>query len=319
MVLRRSWNPVMPELPPSHIVRDALLYLILPAFLLAAMTLGLIAWFGGEKQAPGGAALGFLAAVIGGPTLGHWFYDLIRFAREGSEAKDLFEFWFSLTLAPMPPSSAWSRLPWAALAALCVGRLTREAPAADAWLVRGATAFALAWWIVPEHTLEAIAWWIVPALAAAMLLNWMLLDYLASKPIDGSVALGVFACFFAASVVLLHASIARLSEPAVVIASAFAGLAVVAFWRGIDTSGAMPAAAVVLPVLSLTGQQESVVEAVPMGAYVLTALAPLALVFALPFTHWPTVWLMAWRFVLVAIPLSGAIALAMQAGPLQFE
>jgi hypothetical protein len=159
----------------------------------------------------------------------------------------------------------------------------------------------------------------VPVLAGVMLLNWMLLETLASKPSDGSVPLCVFACFFVASVVLLYASIGSFSQPAVVIASAYAGLAVVAFWRGVDVSGALPAAAVILPSLLLAGQQESVVETVPIWTYGLAALAPLTLVLALPFTHWATGWRMAWRIGLIALPLAGAIVLAMQAGPLLFE
>lgn len=305
-------------MPPREMIVEALLSLILPAFVLAALTLVSISWLGGAKQAPAGAALGVVLAVMLGPTVGHWLHAALGLAGDGVE--NHFEPWFSSTLTLMPGDSPWNRLPWAALAALCLGRLKYDAKprAADAWFVRGAASFAIAWWVLPEHT-HAIGVWVAPAFASAILLNWILLEYLSRMPTDGSVPLCLLLSFFVASVVLLQAGTARLSESAIVLGSAFAGLAVIASFRGADTSGAVPAAAVMLPGLLLVGNRETSVEAVPVLAYLLAGLAPLTLVIALPFVQWQTVWRLALRLGLIAIPLALALILAMQAGLPAFE
>lgn len=301
----------MPNLPPNEMIVEAFLTLMLPAFVLTALVLALIDWRCGAKQAPAAAALGAIVAFVCGPTLGHWLHDF---------AAGRFEFWFGTTLTLMPGESSWNRLPWAALAALCVGRLTRapETQLADVWLVRGAASFAIAWWVLPEHA-HAIGVWVAPAFASAILLNWMVLECLAQKPSDGSVPMGLTLVFFGASAVLLYASIARLSESAIVIGCAFAGLALSASIRRTDTSGAMAGAAVMLPGLLLAGNRETVVEEVPLHAYLLAGLAPLTLAATLPFAHWHGVWRYLLRLALIAVPLGLAVKFAMQAGPPPFE
>jgi len=300
-------------MPPIEHILDTLYYSILPEFAIAFLVLAIIAWRD-EKYAPGGAAIGLIFAVALGPTIGHWLHDFVKSFGDGPASE--YVFWLTGVLKPMPNESTWNRLPWTALAALCVGRLTRDV-SADAWLVRGATSFAIAWWVMPEHAL-AIGTWVVPAFAAIILLNWMLLECLASKSNDGSVALCVFLCFFVASLVLIQAAFASLGEPAIMFGSAFLGLAVVAWWRGVDVSGAMPAAAVMLPGMLLIGQQESTVETLPLLGYVCAAVAPLVLVLALPFAHWHWLWRHLLRLALIAIPLGLAVKFAMDAGPLDF-
>jgi hypothetical protein len=301
----------MPDLPPNAIIVEALFTLILPAFVLAALALALIEWFAGAKQAPAAAALGVIFAYALGPTLGHWGYDGI---------KDPLEYWFSNTLILMPGDSPWNRLPWAALAALCVGRLTRgaDAPAADVWLIRGAVSFAIAWWVMPEHV-HALGVWVAPAFGGAILLNWMVLECLARKPSDGSVPMALVLCFFVASMVLLYAGIARFSGAAIVLGSAFAGLALVGYVRRADTSGSAGGGAVMLPALLLAGNRETVVADVPLVAYVLTGISPLTLAAALPFAHWPWYARILLRLALIALPLGIALALTMQAEPPAFE
>jgi hypothetical protein len=308
----------MPDLPPNALILEALLTLMLPAFVLAALVLALVEWLGGAKQAPAAAAFGAILAFTFGPTLGHWLHDALGMGHDGGA--NAYEFWFGTTLSLMPGESPWNRLPWAALAALCVSRVTcnADSPAADAWLLRGAASFAIAWWVLPEHA-HALGVWVAPAFAAAILLNWMILDCLARQPSDGSVPGCLFMSFFVASMVLLQAGIGRLSESAIVIGSACAGLAVIASIRRADTSGVAGGAAVMLPGLLLVGNRETSVEAVPMLAYMLAALAPLALAAALPFAHWHWAWRNLLRLTLIAIPLGFAIRYALEAGPPQFE
>src|ERR1700722_9524617 len=111
-------------MPPKEHIYEALLWTVLPALATAAIVMALLTLRGGPKQAPAGAALGLLAgAVIG--------------------------FWLRSDLLPLdaPGESAWNRLPWAVLAALCMGRVAcmPELPIVDGWLLRGATAFGIAW------------------------------------------------------------------------------------------------------------------------------------------------------------------------------
>jgi hypothetical protein len=282
-------------MPPPELVLDKLLHVMLPALGVAAVVMAAVLLLGGAKQGPLGAALGLAA----GAALASWLQYL----------------W------PVPPAtSSWNRLPWAALAALWIGRVARLpglAPASGA-LLRAATAVLIAWLVLPSE-LRAENDWLAPAFAALVFAHWSLMERVAADAPGGSVPLCLAAVFLGAGAVLIHAHVGRGMDSALALASALAGLAVVAWLRQADAGGAVPATAVMLPGLLLLGQQETDAE-IPWYAFLLLALAPLLLIEALPTSRWQgTRWRLArlaLMLLLVMIPIALAIGIAHAAAPL---
>src|SRR5438067_2041931 len=172
-------------MPPLSEVVDVLLKAVLPALLTAAALLALVERLGSPKLAPVGAALG----LAGGAALGNWLCG-------------------TLTLEEASNSS-WNRLPWAALAALLVGLVARLFSPAVGWPLRGAVAVVAASWVLPGDLRKEV-WWLPPALAAVMLVEWALLEHLASRPPGADVPLALALTAFAAAAVLIYAPSKRL-------------------------------------------------------------------------------------------------------------
>jgi hypothetical protein len=289
-------------MPPLDAVWDLLCYAILPAFATAAIVTAAIERIGGPKQARTGAALGLIAGVALG-------------------------FWWRSTLPFVPGDSTWNRLAWAALIALCVDRVAHLTD--DGNLLRGAASFGIAWWVIPENVRTEIPW-LTLAFAAAMWLNWMLLEMFAGRggfqppntrrleAAATDVGVCVVLSLLVAGGVLVFAGIARHMEAAIVLAMAFAGVSVVAAWRQFDLRAAIPAIAVMLPGLLVMGNRESSVETIHWAAFALPAIAPLMLAASLPFQHWPRKRSIVLRIGLVLIPLIIAMILARQGGSLDF-
>jgi hypothetical protein len=285
-------------MPPLPLMMDIVLKAVLPEFGLAAVVMAVVVLLCGLRQAPLGAALGVGAAGA----LGLWL-------REG--------------LSLVPGDSAWNRLPLAALAALWVGRVARspELQPCAGWLLRAAMAGLIALVVIPAAPRREVDW-LAPAFATVVFAHWTLLERLATEPPGGSVPFFMAVVFLGAGGVLIHAHSALLMNVAIVLASALAGLALVAWiWRA-DAGGVMPAVAVFLPGLMLLGQQENV-SVVPWYAFALPALTPLLWAEALPLSHLSGTKSRLLRTVvlgmLIVIPLAGALYLAHAAAPLDFE
>jgi hypothetical protein len=253
-----------------------------------------IEWLGGAKQRSAGAAL----AVIAGAGLGWWLNGVLTVAG---------------------PDSSWNRLPWAALIALVIGRVANLADVqfSDGWLVRAAVSAAVAWWVVPEADSAELPW-LIPALATTIWLLWILLDKLTNQPASGSVSAAVILALLTAGGVLVFAGTKRLMDVDVILASAIAGIALVAWLRGFGINGAIPAAAVILPSLLLMGQRTTFAE-FHWCVFLLPALAPLLLAITLPFKDWPRLRLHAARIALILIPLGVAGALVLSSASLSGE
>jgi hypothetical protein len=180
---------------------------------------------------------------------------------------------------------------------------------------------ATAWMVIPPATRVEFDW-LMPAFALIVFALWVVLGQLAANPPDGSVPFLLAVAFLAAGIVVIHAGSARIMNAAIVISSAFAGVAAVAWWRRADASGAIPAAAVMLPGLLLIAQQETFSE-IPWYAFVIPAAAPLLLAEAWPMSQWQGFRLKLVRFLLmlltVLVPLAAAVYLASEAaGPLEY-
>jgi hypothetical protein len=150
--------------------------------------------------------------------------------------------------------------------------------------------------------------------------EWGVLSLLATQLPGATLPLGAALSFFAAAAILIHAHTARMTDVATFIASAFVGLSAVAWWARSDCGVAMPAAAVMLPGLLLSGHYETFSE-VPRTSFLIAGIAPAApmLCLAPPFAQLrPSVRRLLF-FVLLLLPAAAAVALTMQAESLSFE
>jgi hypothetical protein len=299
----------MPTPAQFDLALHDLLYLVLPALLMGAGVMAAFVWIGGVKQAAAAAAL----ALMAGTAIGLAFRDAGPYLIDGKWEVAWATLAYPLTLSP--GVSAWNRLPWVVLAASCVGRLAyvSDQHSSDGWLLRGAAAIGIAWWLLPERAREEAAW-LAPAFAAVVWAQWVLLDYLAARPGSASVAGALVLTFLTGGTVLLYAASKSLTDPMIVLAFALLGVTIIAWLRGVEVVGAMPALAVALPGLMLMG--ELTTEKVPWRAFALTASAPFTLILTMPFLQGPRWRLHLLRLVLVLIPLVLAILVAQEAGPL---
>jgi hypothetical protein len=305
----------MSSLPaPWSLILPAVCYMMLPALVTAAAVMALVAWLGGAKQAHAGAAAGLMAGVLAGLCV----RDTAPLFSGGSWDDILTS--ATNVLALVPGESWWNRLPWAVLAALCIGRVAYlvDVHSGDGWLLRAGVAVATAWSVIPQEVRDKYLW-LAPAFAVVVWALWVILDRVAAEPGSGSVAVCMTLSLLAAGGVLIHAGSAKAMDVVVVLAFALIGVWIIASLRDVEFGGAVPGVAVALPGVLLMGHQdasEEVLELIHWSAFALPACAPIALAVTLPITHWRKPWLHLLRVALILIPLGIAIALAMEAGPL---
>lgn len=271
-----------------------------------------------------GGALAFVAAFLAG----NFFRHAVEFRFDADLPFALVEFfraaWRSLVAAgdpetPLLPARYW--LPWVTLVGIVADLLVshRRVPATAAWIVRALVIVAATRLLVPPSLREEIPW-LWPALFAAILGNWLLLDYFSRTSRADWLPLGFAGLSLAAATVLIHAHSARFTDIATILAGAWFGIAAVACWRRNDLGSTAPVAAISLPALMLAAQQLTFSD-VPTASFTLVALAPLAL---FPLIFVKAEHRQSWRFViagwaLLLVPAGIAVALAMRAETLSFE
>jgi hypothetical protein len=314
---------MLPSLPPWDQVKPVLLHAVLPPFALAIFVTAMVLLIAGRKRATLATALG-MAIGIG---LGWWLHGPLTRLSQANEpwvaARDI-DLWLDGHLTLQGGETPWNRLPWAALAALWIGRIARMAAVSPiaCVLLRGGAALGTAWLVIPSAIRRDVDW-LMPAFAAVILATWALLEYLAAEPIDadppfsiqpksknqlpideptgrggGAVPLLVALALFTAGLVCVHASTGRLMEAAFVAGAALAGVALVATLCRADAGGALPAAAILLPGLLLMAQQTTYSE-IPWYGFALPAVVPLLLAESLPLRRWHGVWLTAAQVILM--------------------
>jgi hypothetical protein len=341
----------MPPLPPAKDVLNALQLDVLPAAGGAALVMCVFCVLGGWGQAFEAAtslrqittvvARGLAASIVfvgrNAGVVGAAAAVVVAFLWANHDFKAVS--WDNthrlIPWNPDDPKKAWQWLPRVALVMVVVGIASRWLGQIAAgylperrwwganllvWAPRlGAVAVASRW-LVPESA-AAERTWLVPALAAAMALEWVVLDSVArTKPgAGGQVAAYLSAAFFAAAAVLIYHHWAGAMEIAVVLGAAMFGLAAAAGAAKEDASGAVPAGVAFLPGLMLAGRL-SMDSKIPVAAFWLVALAPLALTpFLIPRLARQSGWAArVARAVLMLIPLVIAVALADQHEQLAF-
>lgn len=280
-------------MPPFELIRDTVVHTMLPAAVIAGFLLWLIHRVGGTKAAFLGAGLAFVVGAAVGQSL------------QGE-------------LRLVSGESPWNRLPWAALIALAVASALRPIRWGHGHgAVYAVVAAGLAWWFLPDGTLKEARW-----LSGLAVLNifalWVFLELAASRVPGSDVPRSVSLAFLTSAMVFVHAGSARLMDTSIVLFAAGAGIALVAWWKRLDTSGVVAPSAVLLPGLCLMAQQETFSE-ISWPGFFLPATAPLLLAGMLLFPRGSARRKRLLGLALVSITLLAAILLAMQAGPLEFE
>lgn len=301
-------------MPPFDLVLDALLYLVAPAAVTAAVLLLIFDRIGGAKLASCGAALGLAAGTLLGLAS--------REAIQRLNAGELWSPWWRGALTLTSADTTWNWLPWAMVGVLAIGIVTSWPSKARSisWFVRAACVVAAVAWILPP-AVRVEYWWLLPSFAAVVLCEWVIVEHVAQNPPGGTAWLCLALAGFVAGGVLLYAASSRSSEAAIITGAALGGLTLIAWWRRIDAGAAAPGAILFLCGLLLAAQLEkSSDNEIAWFVFALPAAAPLMLAFSLPFSHWPVFRLQLLRVALVLLPLAAAVILArLQAGPLEFE
>jgi len=220
-----------------------------------------------------------------------------------------------------PERLGWHWLLWVAALAVVVEWAARrpDVPALAGWMLRALMAGHAAWLLVPTGLREEPIW-SVPAFAIVVFVEWGVLSLLATQLPGAALPFGAALSFFAAAAILIHAHTARMTDVATLIAAAFVGLSAVAWWARLDCGPAMPAAAIMLPGLLLSGYYETYSE-IPSTSFLVAGLIPVAPVLCLasPFARLRSPVRRMLFFVLLLAPAAVAVALAMQAESLPFE
>lgn len=317
----------MPALPPADMVFQALREVVVPAAGAAALGTGLFLALGRWA-----GALGAGVGAPAGVAFANW--------QQGKAAR--------LAWTPGDKTGDWLLV--AILALVAVGLLTRwlglaadrylnqrrgtvssffranraDRPgqplsewwgsAAVVWVPRAVAVVVVAGWVVPVKLAEEepnLRW----AVAGAMLLAWLPADNVARRGAGGQVLAYLSACLLAAGGVMLYAHSGKLTEAATMVGMALFGVAVIGGAARADVSGAIPAAVAFLPGFLAGGRYLTAdpdISKVPVGAFVLAALAPLALLpFLIPQLGRRNDWFTrAARLVLILTPLGIALVLA---------
>jgi hypothetical protein len=299
----------LPPLPPTPLILTTLQEYALPAAGGAALAFASILAVS-RRLAMLGAAL---AIIVG------FAWANFPFGPFEEEVDKRFMWENAHRLISWKPNEryAWHYLPRASLTLLIVGLASRALAyplrrgrmhPVPVWLPRMVAAFIVSAWVVPAPWADEHPW-IRPALAAVMFLSWVALEGTAR----GETAFGIAAMFFTAGGIAIYAHSHLFMNLALVMAFAFAGIAVVANAAKVDVSGAIPAATGFLPAFMLNVRYQSESQ-VPLAAFWLVGLAPLPLLLLLlPRVARQPRWIvLPLKAMLVLLPLVIAMALALE-------
>jgi len=284
-------------MPPLPMVLDVLGRVVAPTLFASALTFAAFLFAFRNRASDFGAATAFLAGAL-----------------VGNAMTDPAMPW-------RPERFGWNWLFIAAALAMVVELAARggDVSSVACWVMRALMSGHAAWLLVPTSIRDETVW-SVPLFTFVVLIEWDLLERAASQSPGGLYPFAVALVPFGAAAVLIHAHSARLTDVATIISAALLGIAVVAWLQASVISAAMPAVAVVLPGLLLSGYHETYSQ-VPWQCFTLVALAPIALVLSVvpPMSRLSPFGRRAASVALLMLPVIIAVAWTMSAEPLQFE
>lgn len=321
----------MSSFPPIAEVVDAAVHAVLPAFGVSALVAGGMTSLFGRRFGYVAAAVGFLAGFAVANAFRGCF--VLKFNPDSvSPIADLLRGFFAVMTGPRvipegmeaeaftsPPAGRYW-IPWAALITTLAGLVSHltSCPRYLRWpVVLVATAIATRM-IVPAQFFYGFS--IIPALVwLDMVMIWVVAERRTARVANLVTLAAAGLASIGAAAVLLHAHSARLTDVATLIAFAALGLAFAALWLPVNSAGAFPAIAVLLPGALISGYHETF-SSIPGVAFALPALAPvtLGILPAIPerFREGWKEW--AVSACLVAVPTLAAIILAARSESLEF-
>lgn len=302
----------MPELPPAELVFDALKNVVIPSAGAAALALGLFLVLGRWA-----GALGSGVAVLAGVAFANWQRETPYLPWKPEDTSSLD--WLLPTAAVLVAVGLLSR--WGGL---IVGHSVKKAkwkwlPGAAVWVPRAAAVLLVSGWGIPTATAASEPYlpWVI---ATGTLLAWTALDGVARAGCSVEVVALLSLTTLCAGGVLLYAQSAKYMEIVTLLAMSLFGVAVVGGVAKANVSGAIPAALGFVPGMLATGQHLTFGK-VPVGAFWLVGLAPLALLpFLVPALARRNGWAARLvRLLLVLTPLVAALWLADRHETLAFD
>lgn len=314
--------------PPPKLILESLQSDVLPAAGAAALVLCTFLVLGRWAGALGSAAaivVAFMAANFTLENVG--FEDEPTWANTGR----------LVPWKPIDDAPGWHWLPRVALLLVGIGLVTRWTGLLAArhlperrwwignvlvWAPRIAGVVVASGWLASGKAAAGPEWeWLRYQLAGAMLLVWIAADGVARAGWGAEVAAYLGACLFAAAAVLIFAHSKRFMDLAVVFSFSLFGVAVAARVGRADVSGAIPAAAALLPGMMFAVRPSMADHTVPATVFWLVALAPAVLLpFLVPALARKDRWYaVAIRAVLVLVPLAVALVLTAQHEQLAFD
>jgi hypothetical protein len=339
----------MSEMPPMDLVREKLLFGVLPTALAVALAFAvgvLLAWWivgrvlrnHWRVLAPTLAVLALAAGLVASPLLGSWNRDRIATAKASGDddrAKELARTYLFETPFPWVPDGKWWHWGWYAIGlALAVESVVRlpGVRVGVGHLFRGVAAGVIAAVLVlPRFLLksdkptpivfEPEALWHTVLTAVLMAVTWAVVDAVGRRNPGGSVASAMAIVCGGAAVVLIHDAAAGYTDVATFLLTGLAVLSLAAWVTGTDVGAAGAAAVVPVATLLLLNREPESTSKVPVVAYWLVGLAPLTLAMFLfpPITRFGlSRWATPVKWLLVAIPVGIAVYRCVTEAPLKF-
>jgi hypothetical protein len=244
------------NLPPRHLVEEAVLHTVLPPFAAAAVVLAVVLVVFGRKAAPIASVVGFVAAVVAAI----WVDPIVPWTPNLTKRSE----WVPALAAAgalagllgRSFATGWQTVLWAAVITLFVAK------------------------VCPAKYLKE-PWWVIPTGAALMTAAGIVPAALVRRNPGAGVPFAVALCLFAASGVAIHAHAKQLMDLAVVGGAALAGLAVVSLFVRVDVGPALPGTAVILAGVLLGAFYDADDDCkVPKASYLIPLLTPLTLAVA---------------------------------------
>lgn len=328
----------MPELPPTELIQDKLLFTVLPAAvaaLVAFLLTSLVVWliFGRWRQttwvkyAPSVAVFALIAGVVASPLLGSWHQNRIAAAKAAGDTDRAQELARSIQFElpfPWVPDGKWWHWGWYAIGlAIGVELLVRlpGVPVRVANLFRGVAAGVIASAVIHPGLLKPETRWWLPFVATLMAITWAVIDAVGRKNPGGAIAGAMAIVCGGAATVLIHDAAAGFTDVATFLFTGLAIITVCGWATSTDVNAAGAAAVVPVATLLLLHRGPESESPVPQMCYWLVGLAPLglALFLAPPIAFFGTSrWATPVKWLIVAVPVGIAVYRCVTEAPMKF-
>lgn len=328
----------MSEFPPPEIVREKLLFAVLPAAVATAavFAVGLLLAWGlvgrvlrqdWRKAAPNLAVLALAAGLAASPLIGSWNQERVAAAKQAGDDERATElarsFQFELPF-PWVPDGKWWHWGWYAIGLALAVEFVARLPGVRVGvghLLRGTAAGVIAAAVVPPDWQKPETRWWLPLAAAGIAVPWAVIDAVGRRNPGGSVSAAMAVVCVGAATVLIHDAAAGFTDVSTFLLTGLAVLSVTAWVTRTDVGAAAAVTVVPVTAMLLMNRDLASDSKVPTAAYWLVALAPLMLAAFLlpPATRFgQRYWATPVKVLAVSLPVALAIYRCVTEAPLSF-